>query len=105
MNKSKIYVGNISYETTEDNLRDFFAQYGNIEDIKLISDYQTGRSKGFGFVTFSTDDEGEAALAANGAELDNRKLNVNTARDNNRSGGGRGGDSRGGRSGGGRYAD
>lgn len=99
MNKAKIYVGNISYDTTEDNLRDFFEQYGNITDIKLISDYQTGRSKGFGFVTFSSDNEGEAALAGNGAELDGRKLNVNTARDNDRSdrSGGRGGRSGGNR--------
>ena len=88
MNLSKIYVGNLSYNTTEDELRDFFAQYGNIEDLKLISDYQTGRSKGFGFITFASDQEGEAALAANGEEIDGRKLSVKTARDKERQGGG-----------------
>jgi|SaaInl4_135m_RNA_FD_contig_21_169665_length_432_multi_6_in_0_out_0_1 cold-inducible RNA-binding protein len=88
MNQAKVYVGNLSYNTTEDELRDYFAQYGNIDDVKLISDYQTGRSKGFAFVTFASDQEGESALAANGVEFKGRKLNVNTAKDNNRRGGG-----------------
>jgi len=93
MNQSKIYVGNLSYNTTEDELRSFFSQYGSIEDIKLIIDFQTGRSKGFSFITFASDKEGESALAANGTDLGGRKLNVNTAKDNNRGGdrGGRGG--------------
>ncbi|MCP4473981.1 MAG: RNA-binding protein [Gammaproteobacteria bacterium] len=86
MNQSKIYVGNLSYNTSEEALRDFFSQYGNIEEIKLISDYQTGRSKGFGFITFSSDQEGEKALASNGLEFDGRKLNVNTAKESNRGG-------------------
>jgi len=86
MTKSKIYVGNLSYNTTEDELRNFFAEFGNIEDIKLISDFETGRSKGFGFITFASDQEGESALAANGQELDGRKLNVNTAQDKKREG-------------------
>ncbi len=81
MNKSKIYVGNLSYDTTEDGLRDFFGQYGNISEIRLISDFQTGRSKGFGFITFSSDEEGESALSAHDVELDGRKLRVNTAQD------------------------
>ena len=81
MNKSKIYVGNLSYDTTEDGLRDFFGQYGNISEIRLISDFQTGRSKGFGFITFSSDAEGENALSAHDVELDGRKLRVNTAQD------------------------
>jgi cold-inducible RNA-binding protein len=101
MNKSKIYVGNLSYDTTEDNLRDYFAQYGNIEHAKLIVDFNTNRSKGFAFITFASDEEGEAALAANGTELDGRSLNVNTAKDNNTRGGG----SRGGFGGGGRDSD
>ena len=62
-------------------MRDFFAQYGEIKEIKLISDYQTGRSKGFGFITFASNEEGKAALAANGIDLDGRTLNVNTAKD------------------------
>lgn len=84
MNKSKIYVGNLSYQTTEDGLYDHFSQFGNINQCKLIIDHSTGRSKGFAFITYSTDDEGEAALAANGAEFEGRKLNVNTAKDNPR---------------------
>ena len=92
MNKSKIYVGNLSYDTTEDGLREFFAQYGNISDLKLITDFQTGRSKGFAFITFSSDEEGEKALEAKDQELDGRKLNVSTAKeDSRRGGGGRGG--------------
>lgn len=92
MNESKIYVGNLSYDTTEDELRDYFSQFGTIAEIKLISDYQTGRPKGFGFITYASNEEGKKALAANGTELGGRKLNVNTAND----------DKRGGKSGGGR---
>lgn len=88
MSQSKIYVGNLSYDTTEDQLRDYFAQYGNIEDIKLIIDFNTGRSKGFGFITFGSDQECENAIAANGVELSGRTLKVNIARDDNRTGGG-----------------
>ena len=97
MNKSKIYVGNLSYQTTDEELRDFFTQYGAIEEVKLISDFQTGRSKGFAFITFASDDEGEKALAADGTELSGRKLRVNTAKDNPRRGGGGGGHRGGGR--------
>ena len=86
MNESKIYVGNLSYNTTEVELRDFFTQYGSIDDIKLISDFQTGRSKGFGFITYTSDQEGQNALVANGAELDGRKLIVNTAKESTRRG-------------------
>lgn len=89
MNQAKIYVGNLSYNTTEDQLRDFFGQYGNISDCKLISDFQTGRSKGFGFITYASDAEGEKALEANGADLDGRKLRVNTAKENGGGGGAR----------------
>lgn len=91
MNQSKIYVGNLSYNTTENELRNFFEQYGNIKEIKLISDYQTGRSKGFGFVTFASDQEAKNALAGNGAELDDRKLNVSIAKEKEKSRGGRSG--------------
>ena len=103
MSQSKVYVGNLAYSTTEDELRDYFAQFGNIEDIKLIIDFNTGRSKGFGFITFATAQDCENALAANGVELGGRKLKVNIARDDNRrTGGGAGGaGGRGGRMGGG----
>lgn len=86
--KNKIYVGNLSYNTGEDALRDLFNQYGNIDDIKVIKDFETGRSKGFGFITYSTPEEADSALSANGQEIDGRKLRVNIAQDNNRSGGG-----------------
>ncbi|EKD77999.1 MAG: glycine-rich RNA-binding protein, partial [uncultured bacterium] len=92
MSQSKIYVGNLSYNTTEDGLRDYFSQYGTIEEIKLIIDFNTGRSKGFGFITYGSAQDCENALAANGVELDGRKLKVNIARDDNRrAGGGAGG--------------
>ncbi|OGT53784.1 MAG: hypothetical protein A3E84_02135 [Gammaproteobacteria bacterium RIFCSPHIGHO2_12_FULL_42_13] len=91
MSQSKIYVGNLPYTTTEDELRDYFTQYGNIEDIKLIIDFNTGRSKGFGFITYSSNQECENALAANGVEMSGRKLKVNIARDDNRRSGGGGG--------------
>jgi len=90
MSQSKIYVGNLSYNTTEDELRDYFTQYGNIEDIKLIIDFNTGRSKGFGFITYGSDQDCEKAIAANGVDLGGRKLKVNIARDDNRTSGGRG---------------
>lgn len=102
MNLSKIYVGNLSYDTTEDELREFFNQYGTIEEMRLITDYQTGRSKGFGFITFSSEDEGKSALDAHDHELGGRKLNVKTATDKPAGGrGGRGG--RGGNGGGDRW--
>ena len=85
---NKIYVGNLAYATDEDGLRGVFAQYGQIDDLKLIIDFATGRSKGFGFVTYASSQEADKALAANGLDLDGRNLRVNIARDNN-SGGGR----------------
>ena len=89
MSQSKIYVGNLSYNTTEDELRDYFTQFGTIEDIKLIIDFTTGRSKGFGFITFASAQESEAAVnAANGVDMGGRKLKVNIARDDNRRTGG-----------------
>ena len=90
MSQAKIYVGNLPYNTTEDELRDYFSQYGTIEDIKLIIDFNTGRSKGFGFITQSSGKECENAVAANGVEMSGRKLRVNIARDDNRRSGGGG---------------
>ena len=77
----KLYVGNLNYATTENDLRDMFSQYGNIESTAVISDRETGRSKGFGFVQFSNNEEGKAAIAAlDGKESDGRTLKVNEAR-------------------------
>ena len=90
MSQPKIYVGNLSYTTSEDELREFFSQYGNIEDIKLIIDFATGRSKGFGFITFGSARDCESAIAANGVDLGGRKLKVNIAREDERRAGGGG---------------
>ena len=91
----KLYVGNLSYNTYEDGLRTLFASYGTVESVKIITDRDTGSSKGFGFVEMSTDDEARAAIAGtNGREFDGRQLKVNEAMDKPRrdrdSGGGYG---------------
>jgi len=88
----KLYVGNLSYNTTEDSLRNIFAGYGNVASAKIIFDRETGNSKGFGFIEMSSDDEASAAIAGtNGTELDGRQLRVNEAMDkprrNDRGGG------------------
>ncbi|KEP46803.1 heterogeneous nuclear ribonucleoprotein G RNA recognition motif protein [Rhizoctonia solani 123E] len=90
---SKLYVGNLSWGTTDDSLRDVFSEYGQVTDIIVMKDRETGRSRGFGFVTFSTEKEAsDAAQALNGAEIDGRTLTVNPA--NARGGGGGGGGGR-----------
>lgn len=77
----KLYVGNMSYSTTEDSLREAFAAAGTVESVQLIADRMSGRSKGFGFVEMSTDEEADAAIAMwHEKELDGRKLVVNEAR-------------------------
>jgi RNA recognition motif-containing protein len=100
MVQSKVYVGNISYDTTGDDLTQLFSVYGNVVEVKLITDHATGRSKGFAFVTFETAEAANAAIAADGSELQNRRLKVSLARDKERTGGEGGGRSGGGRSGG-----
>ncbi len=77
----KLYVGGIAYSTTDSGLRDAFAQAGAVTSAAIIMDKMTGRSKGFGFVEMSSDDEAVAAIDMwNGKELDGRKLTVNEAR-------------------------
>ena len=77
----KLYVGGLSYSTTEDTLRDAFAQAGSVTSATIIMDRMTGRSKGFGFVEMATDEESEAAIQMwNGKELDGRTVTVNEAR-------------------------
>jgi RNA recognition motif-containing protein len=103
----KLYVGNLSYETTDSALEQLFAAHGSVQSAQVIMDRDTGRSKGFGFVEMSSDQEAQTAIAAlNGQQIGGRALNVNEARPREergggggRSGGGYGG---GGRSGGGR---
>ena len=88
----KLYVGNLSYTTTEDNLRNMFSSFGSVASAKIIYDRETGNSKGFGFVEMSTDEEASAAIAGtNGHEFEGRQLRVNEAMDKprrDRSGGG-----------------
>jgi RNA recognition motif-containing protein len=87
---TKLYVGNLSFDTTEDSLRDLFAKHGTVESARLISDRDTGRPRGFGFVEMSNADASRAMQALNGFEHDGRALRVNEAQAPNRSGGGGG---------------
>ena len=88
----KIYVGNMSFNTNEEELRDLFSQYGAVSDVAVISDRETGRPRGFGFVTMDNDAEANAAIAAlNGQEIGGRTLTVNEAKPKAPSGGGGGG--------------
>jgi len=97
----KIYVGNMSFKTTEDTLRDLFGQHGTVDEVALVNDRETGRPRGFAFVTMSNDDEARAAIdAINGQDFEGRALNVNEARPKTEGGGG-GGGGRGGFGGGG----
>jgi RNA recognition motif-containing protein len=76
-----IYVGNLSFRTSEDNLNDLFAQFGEVSSCKIIMDKFTGKSKGFAFIEMSSDDEGKASIEAlNNQDLDGRPLVVNEAR-------------------------
>lgn len=88
---TKLYVGNLSFDTTEDSLRTLFAAHGTVESAKLISDRDTGRPRGFGFVEMSNADASRAMQALNGKEFEGRALKVNEAQEGNRSGGGGGG--------------
>jgi len=96
-----IYVGNLSYSSTEDSVRQHFAQYGEVSAVRIIQDRETGRSRGFGFVEMPNDEEAKAAIAAlDGKEVDGRAVKLNEAQPRpERSGGGGGGG--GGRPGGG----
>ncbi len=99
----KLYVGNLSFNTTNQDLNDLFGAIGTVESTNIIEDRETGRSRGFGFVEMASQAEGENAIAQlNGKEVDGRELKVNEAKpQENRSGGGGGG--RGGNRGGGGY--
>jgi RNA recognition motif-containing protein len=100
----KLYVGNISFKTTNQDLNDLFGTVGTVESANVIEDRETGRSRGFGFVEMSSQAEGEAAIAElNGKEVDGRMLKVNEAKPQESRGGGGygGGGGRGGSRGGG----
>ena len=78
---SKLFVGNLSFNTTENDLQDAFAAHGTVTETNLMMDRVSGRPRGFGFVTMSTPEEAQKAIAAlNGAQLDGRALTVNIAR-------------------------
>src|SRR5271154_4863891 len=100
----KLYVGNLTYRVSSSDLEQLFSQFGNVESAEVISDRDTGRSKGFGFVEMSSDNEARAAIdALNDQEHDGRRLTVNEARprEPRTGGGGGGGGWRGGGAGGG----
>ena len=102
----KLYVGNLSYNTTSSDLEQLFSQHGTVQSAEVISDRETGRSKGFGFVEMGSDAESQAAITAlNGQQHDGRTLTVNEAKPREdrgpRGGGGGGGGGRGGYGGGG----
>ena len=88
-----IFVGNLSFNTTEDELRQAFEAYGQVDRVAILTDRDTGRSRGFGFVEMASNEDGEKAIAAlNGAQIGGRTINVNEARPKTeRSGGGGGG--------------
>ncbi|KAH6851056.1 hypothetical protein B0I37DRAFT_373087 [Chaetomium sp. MPI-CAGE-AT-0009] len=89
---TKLYVGNLSWNTTDDSLRVAFEQHGQVTDSIVMRDRDTGRSRGFGFVTFSSEDEANGAIQAlNEQELDGRKIRVNLANARPSGGGGFGG--------------
>ena len=97
----KLFVGGLSWNTDDNGLRSAFEQFGTVEDAKVITDRESGRSRGFGFVTFGSEEDAQSAIQQmNGAELDGRSLNVNEAQEK-RGGGGGGGGGRGGGGGGG----
>jgi RNA recognition motif-containing protein len=100
----KLYVGNLSFQTSSEELRDLFSQAGTVESASVVEDRDTGRSRGFGFVEMASREEGEAAIAQfNGKEFGGRNLTVNEARprEDRGGGGGRGGFGGGGNRGGG----
>lgn len=98
-----IYVGNLDFNVSEDELRQAFAAYGQVDNVTILKDRDTGQPRGFGFVEMANDEEAEKAInGMNGSQLGSRALNVNEARPKANKGGGGFGDRRGGGFGGGR---
>ncbi len=92
---NKLFVGSLSWGTDDYSLRNAFEKFGEVTDAKVITDRETGRSRGFGFVTFADSEAaGQAIREMNGAELDGRTLNVDVAQERSRGGGGGGGGGR-----------
>ncbi len=87
-----IFVGNLSFSTTEDELRQIFEPFGQVDRVSIMTDRDTGRSRGFGFVEMASNEDGEKAITAlNGSQVGGRTLNVNEARPKTERGGGGGG--------------
>jgi RNA recognition motif-containing protein len=87
---TKLYVGNLPFTATDESVRDMFAKHGAVDKVSLITDRDTGRPRGFGFVEMSNADASRAMQALNGTDLDGRALKVNEAQERERSGGDRG---------------
>jgi len=104
-----IFVGNLSFNTNEDELRTLFEPFGQVDRVSIMTDRDTGRSRGFGFVEMASNEDGEKAITAlNGSQVGGRTINVNEARpktERSGGGGGGGGRDRGGRGGGGGRRD
>ncbi|HLL76692.1 MAG TPA: RNA-binding protein [Pyrinomonadaceae bacterium] len=99
---NKLYVGNLAFQTSSEDLRQLFAQAGTVESATVVEDRDTGRSRGFGFVEMSSKEEAQAAISQfNGQEVNGRSLTVNEAKPREDRGGGRGGFGGGGNRGGG----
>jgi RNA recognition motif-containing protein len=91
----KLYVGNLSFSSSEDEMRDLFEQHGKVSSVNVITDRETGRSRGFGFVEMDEASEADAAMEAlDGRDFGGRNLRVNEAQERNRGGGGGGGGGR-----------
>ena len=96
MAENKLYVGNLSFQTTEDQLAQLFAEYGTVGRASVVTDRDTGRSRGFGFVEMGSDQEAQAAISAlDGTMIEGRTIQVNVARPREGGGGGGGGGGRG----------
>lgn len=99
---AKIYVGNLSFNSSEQDLQDMFSEFGTVQSVKIIEDRETGRSRGFAFVEMSSNEEAQSAISGlNGREIDGRALTINEAKPQEERGGGDG--SRGGGGGRGGY--
>ena len=91
MSGSRLYVGNLSFDTTESELNQAFAAYGQVESVSIVTDRDTGRPRGFGFVEMASEQEAQAAIdGLNGQDLSGRQLNVNHAKPRESRGGGGG---------------
>ena len=89
MDKSRLFVGSLPWSINNDSLRDLFAQFGEITDVFVVTDRDSGRSKGFGFITFAKEEDAQKALDMNGKEVEGRAIVVNVARPKEDRGGNR----------------